>query len=253
MSTPEDWNSGLWLAVIASGLYHGINPGMGWPLAVSAGLIERRSAALFNALAMLATGHFAAMAIVLLPFGLLTTIVNWRRQIQLAASLLVIGFGLFLFFNRRHPRALARIPPTKLALWSFAIAVAHGAGLMLVPIYLGLCSTKALAIVDYGGGMVDATNDITLAILVAAVHASAVIAGGAFVAWSVYRYLGVKFLSKAWFNLDALWAASLMAVGLLSIIYSIGWSPLLQREKAPPNLVRTISGSTVSWTIPSSK
>ncbi|MFP3608047.1 hypothetical protein SB753_40035, partial [Paraburkholderia sp. SIMBA_053] len=68
----------------------------------------------------------------------------WQREIQAGASALVIGFGVFLLLWRRHPRVLARIAPSRLALWSFAIALAHGAGLMLVPIYLGLCSANDL-------------------------------------------------------------------------------------------------------------
>ena len=135
-----DWTPAwLWLAVIASGLYHGVNPGMGWPLAVSAGLMERSPRALVAALWPLAAGHLLAMLLVILPFALLVALVEWQRQIQIGASLLVIAFGIFRLVNRRHPRALARIPPTQLGLWSFAVAIAHGAGLMLVPIYLGLC------------------------------------------------------------------------------------------------------------------
>jgi len=102
--------------------------------------MERRVAALFSALGALAIGHFAAMAIVLLPFAILTMLAHLSREIQIAAALLVIVFGLFLLIRRRHPRALARIRPTQLALWSFAIAIAHGAGLMLV---IGL-STEAV-------------------------------------------------------------------------------------------------------------
>ena len=104
--------------------------------------MERRTAALFSALGSLAIGHFAAMTIVLLPFAVLMGLAPLIRQIQIAAALLVIAFGLFLLVNPRHPRVLARIRPTQLALWSFAIAIAHGAGLMLVPIYLGICTTS---------------------------------------------------------------------------------------------------------------
>ncbi|MGO4685411.1 hypothetical protein [Hyphomicrobium sp. 2TAF46] len=218
----EGWNAGLWLAVIVSGIYHGINPGMGWPLAVSAGLMERRQAALFRALGILAGGHFAAMAIILLPFSLLTTLVSWSRQIQISASLLVIGFGVFLFFNRRHPRALARIPPAKLALWSFAIAMAHGAGLMLLPIYLGLCSASQPLDPGHEAAIALASHNLTLALGVAAIHTAAMIAAGGIIAWSVYRYLGLQILSKLWINLDAFWALSLIAVGLSSIVAFIG-------------------------------
>jgi hypothetical protein len=117
---------------------------MGWPLAVSAGLMERSSRALVAALWPLTGGHLLAMLVVILPFSLLVALVQWQRQIQIGASLLVIGFGIFRFVNRRHPRMLARIRPTQLGLWSFAVAIAHGAGLMLVPIYLGLCRTADL-------------------------------------------------------------------------------------------------------------
>ena len=102
----------LWLTVIASGVYHGINPGMGWPLAVSAGLMARRSSALFGALASLAIGHSLAMVIVILPFALAVTLVAWQGSIQVTAAVCVIGFGLFKLYNRRHARVLARIRPT---------------------------------------------------------------------------------------------------------------------------------------------
>jgi len=117
---------------------------MGWPLAVSAGLMERSSRALAAALGPLTVGHLLAMLVVILPFSLLVALVQWQQQIQIGASLLVIGFGIFRFINRRHPRVLARIRPSQLGLWSFAVAIAHGAGLMLVPIYLGLCRAADL-------------------------------------------------------------------------------------------------------------
>ena len=217
----SDWTSaGLWLAVVASGLYHGVNPGMGWPLAVSAGLMERRSRALVAALWPLWFGHLMAMLLVLLPFALLVALVEWQRQIQVGASLLVIGFGIFRLVNRRHPRALARIRPTQLALWSFAVALAHGAGLMLVPIYLGLCRAAGL---DRGheaaGALINA--NLGMAVLVSVVHAVAMIAAGGVLAWLVYRYVGLKFVSRSWFNLDATWAFSLISVGALSLAISL--------------------------------
>ena len=81
-------------------------------------------------------------SVVMLPFSLLVALVYWQRAIQIGASFLVIGFGIFRLIKRRHPRALVRIRPTQLGLWSFAVAIAHGAGLMLVPIYLGLCRNR---------------------------------------------------------------------------------------------------------------
>jgi hypothetical protein len=133
---------------------------------------------------------------------------------------LVIGFGVFLLVNRRHPRALARIRPTQLGLWSFAVAIAHGAGLMLVPIYLGLCRAADL---DKGheaaGALINA--NLGMAVLVSGVHSVAMIAAGGFLAWLVYRYLGLKFVSQSWFNLDATWASSLVLVGALSLVITL--------------------------------
>lgn len=216
-----DWTpAGLWLAVVASGLYHGANPGMGWPLAVSAGLMERRSRAILRALWPLSAGHLLAMLAVILPFALLVALVDWQRQIRIGASVLVIAFGAFRLARRRHPRALARIRPTQLGLWSFAVAIAHGAGLMLVPIYLGLCRAGDLDAAHRAAGrLIDA--DLGMAVFVSLVHAIAMLAAGGAFAWLVYRYLGLKFLSRSWFNLDAVWALSLVLVGAVSLSLSI--------------------------------
>jgi hypothetical protein len=212
-----DWTPAwLWLAVIASGLYHGINPGMGWPLAVSAGLMQRSSRALVAALGPLAIGHLLAMLLVILPFALLVTLVEWQRSIRIGASLLVICFGVYRLVDQRHPKALVRIRPTQLGLWSFAVAIAHGAALMLVPIYLGLCQgANADKGHEAAGTLIDAS--LSMAVLVSVVHASAMIAAGGCLAWLVYRYLGLKFVSRSWFNLDAVWAASLVLVGAVAL------------------------------------
>jgi hypothetical protein len=217
----SDWTPALlWLAVVASGLYHGANPGMGWPLAVSAGLMERSSRALVAALWPLTIGHLLAILVVILPFSLLVAIVQWQQQIQISASILVIGFGIFRLVNRRHPRVLARIRPTQLAIWSFAVAIAHGAGLMLVPIYLGLCRTADLNRGhDAAGALINA--NLSMAVLVSVVHSVAMLAIGGLLAWLVYRYLGLKFVSRSWFNLDKTWAFSLILVGALSLVISL--------------------------------
>jgi hypothetical protein len=216
-----DWTTaGLWLAVVASGVYHGVNPGMGWPLAVSAGLMERNSRAVLAALGALWAGHLAAMLLVLLPFALLITLAEWQRQIQSGASLLVIGFGVFRLLSRRHPRALARIPPTQLGLWSFAVAIAHGAGLMLVPIYLGLCQASDLDTGHQAAASLINAN-LGIAVLVSVAHSAAMIAAGGCLAWLVYRYLGLKFVARSWFNLDTVWAVSLILVGAVALAISL--------------------------------
>jgi hypothetical protein len=212
--------AGLWLAVIASGLYHGVNPGMGWPLAVSAAMMERSPRPLVAALGALAAGHLLAMFLMILPFSLLISLVYWQRQIRIGASVLVMGFGAFRLIDRRHPRALARIKPSQLALWSFAAAIAHGAGLMLAPIYLGLCEANGLNRGDAAAGTLISAN-LGMALLVSIVHSGAMIAAGGLCAWLVYRYLGLKFVARSWFNLETTWAATLILIGAISLAFCL--------------------------------
>ena len=208
-----DWTAaGLWLAVIGSGIYHGINPGMGWPLAVSAGLMGNGRRDLLGALGPLAIGHVLAMTGILLPFAAMTALVAWQQEIRIGAGLLVIVMGFYLLINRRHPRFLARIRPTQLALWSFAVAMAHGASLMLVPIYLGLCRVEELDAGHEAAGTLIGGNLYT-AIAVSVVHTTAMILFGGIIAFTVHEWLGPKFISKSWFNLDIVWALSLILVG----------------------------------------
>lgn len=206
----------LWGAVIFSGIYHGINPGMGWPLAVSAGLMAGRHGALAKAIGAMAVGHLLAMLAILLPFSIMTALISWQKEIRIGAGLLVIAAGMYLLFNRSHPRFLSRVQPSRLVLWSFLAAMAHGAGLMLVPIYLGICGIEA------GDGGHEAARElmgqnIASALLVAFAHTIAMSVAGGLIAAAIYFYFGLKFLSRTWFNLDMVWASSLILVGSFGI------------------------------------
>ena len=211
----------LWVTVVAIGLYHGLNPAMGWPLAVANGLTERRPAALLRTALPLAGGHLAAMAVVLVPLAVLGWFVEWSGVIRLAAASLVLAFGVWRLLERRHPRALARIRPTQLAWWSFLMATAHGAGLMLVPFVLRLCTPSAgtgpLAEAHGALAAALARSDLAVALAVAILHTAAMLIAGLGMAWAVYRYLGLEFLRRSWFNLDLAWAASLVAAGAAGI------------------------------------
>ena len=210
--------SALWLTVVVLGLYHGINPAMGWPLAVANGMAEQRARAVFATLLPLGGGHFMAIAVALAPFAWLGWYLEWSRAIRIGAGAAVLVFGAFKLINRRHPRLLARIPPTRLAWWSFLMATAHGAGLMLVPFMLGLCAAPAAERTGHRAVMnFMARANMDTALLVAAVHTLASLLAGIGMAWLVYRYLGLRFLRRAWLNLDAVWGASLVLAGATGI------------------------------------
>ena len=218
----------LWWGVVAMGAFHGINPAMGWPLAVANGLGERRDAAVFATWAPLGAGHLLAMALVLVPFSMLAWALQWGREIRLGAGLLVVMFGVARLVNRRHPRWLARIRPTQVALWSFLMATAHGAALMLLPMLLGLCEAAEPTLRTAGAGVFDHAamerlmrSSVATAVWVSLVHTAAMIGSGLGVAWLVYRHLGLRALRKAWFDLDAVWALGLIASGIAAIAMAV--------------------------------
>jgi hypothetical protein len=218
-----DWRPELWVTVVALGAYHGLNPGMGWPLAASKGIWARRDLAVFTTLVPLASGHFLAMAAALLPISILLDYLEWSREVRIIAGGAMAAFGAYRLANRRHPRAVARLGPNHLTLWSFLTATGHGAGLMLAPVYLGLCNAPVSApwprihkdqqaITDF------MRSGIATSIAVSVVHTIAMVLAGGAMAWIVYRWAGLKLLRRAWFNLEGVWAASLIATGVLSCV-----------------------------------
>lgn len=206
----------LWGGVVLSGVYHGLNPGMGWPLAVSAALMSGNRRSMATALGMLALGHLLAMLAILMPFSVMSSLFILETELRVGAGILVLLMGLYLLINRRHPRFLSRVSPARLALWSFLAAMAHGAGLMLLPIYLGICG------VDMNDSSHQAAQyllgrNIASALSVALVHTLAMTLAGGLIALIIHFWLGLKFLSRTWFNLDIAWALSLVLVGSLGI------------------------------------
>jgi hypothetical protein len=209
-----------WAAVIVAGLYHGLNPAMGWPLAVAAGLLERRRAALAGALGALTFGHLLAVLALMLPFALLVQLAQWERQLRITAACVVLAFGLVRLVQRRHPRLLARIAPSRVALWSFVAAIAHGAGLMLVPIFLGMCRPADLDPAHQAAAQLMRSN-VGLALQVALVHSLAMVVAGGACAWLTYRYLGLGTLRRAWWDTDVLWNVTLVMVGGVALGFAL--------------------------------
>ncbi len=221
-------SASLWAAVVAIGVYHGLNPGMGWPLAVANGLSERRAGAVFATWWPLGAGHLLAMALVLVPFAALAWLLVWGREIRLAAGALVVVFGVSRLVLRRHPRWLARVRPTQLAWWSFLVATAHGAALMLLPILMGLCEAPTAAptgVLDHANVMGLMQASVATAVAVALVHSVAMVVSGLAVAWVVYRFLGLRALRSAWLDLDVVWAIGLIFSGLAAVALAWGPSP----------------------------
>jgi hypothetical protein len=211
-----------WLAVAGLGAWHGLNPGMGWLLAVSSGMQARRGKDVFLALPPIAAGHLFAVGVALLPFVLLGLYLERLDGIRGAAGLVLVGFGAYKLARPRHPRFLARVRPSHLALWSFLMATAHGAGLMLVPVVLGLCGDGAIAHAHHQAISELAGGNLGIALNAVTVHTAAMMLTGGAIAWVVYRYLGLRLLARAWVNVDLLWAVLLVAIGAASLTAALG-------------------------------
>ena len=204
-----------WIAVAALGAYHGVDPSMGWLFAVALGLQERRRSKVVWALGPIAAGHLASIAAVVAIIGGLQLFfaIDYLRPIGAAALIL---FGLFRFiWPRAHPRWVAmRVNAPELALWSFLMASAHGAGLMLFPILIGMTPNSPQA---HQMAALCGTYTAGQAIAVVLVHTGAMIAVTGAIAIVVYEWVGLAILRSAWINLDAIWSGALVAAGLLSL------------------------------------
>ena len=220
----ENWP---WLALIALGAYHGLNPAMGWLFAVSLGLQEGRREAVLKAFWPIALGHALAVTLVVVAVLALQFVVPLEVLRYLAAGTL-ITFGLYKLVRRKHPRWVGmRVGFRDLTLWSFIMASAHGAGLMLVPVLLKLSGTmhemghEAHEAHEHWGHSVHLflTNPEALTDLAAVgVHTLSMFAVMAMVALLVYDKLGLMILKRTWFNVDLLWAAALVGAGVITLL-----------------------------------
>jgi hypothetical protein len=208
-----------WLAVAAMGAYHGLNPAMGWLFAVSLGLQEHSRKKVLSALLPIAAGHLASIAIVV-------AIVGWGelavspRVLQIIGGSALLLFGAFrLFSSRFHYRWVGmRVSSWDLVMWSFLMASAHGAGLMLFPVLINLpiCSTAAIPLAGAAGPSASAMARTGLWVVL--LHTAAMLAVMGPVAIAVYDWIGLGILRTAWINLDKLWAATLLGSGLLVLV-----------------------------------
>ena len=207
------WSSLGALALL--GAFHGINPGMGWLFAVALGMQENRAAAVWRALLPLGVGHACAIALALLLVTTVGTIVptNTLRW-PIAAAL--VGLGISRLIRHRHPRwGGMRIGVGALTIWSFLVATAHGAGLMVLPIWVGVHDAG-----NAHAAHVPAAAGISLGLTATAVHSLSYLLVTTVVAWVVFAKFGVAVLRTTWINLDAIWAAALIITGGLTLALS---------------------------------
>jgi uncharacterized membrane protein len=214
----ESWP---WLTLAVLGAYHGLNPAMGWLFAVALGLQEQRRGAVLQALPPIALGHAIAISLTVLLVGVAQIVVPLDVLRYVCAGVLIL-FGLYKLVRRRHPRWVGmRVGFRDLTAWSFLMASAHGAGLMLIPVVVGLASAEQMQGAHaHSAHMGTMTGSATVLadLAVVGVHTLAMFAVMGAIAVVVYEKLGVMMLKRAWFNLDLLWAGTLVAAGLITLV-----------------------------------
>ena len=211
-----------WLAVFGLGIFHGINPAMGWLFAVALGLQEQKRTAVFRALPPMVLGHALSIAIII-GAVLLARISLPHSALKIVAAAILFAFGLYRLLRSRHPNWVGmRVGFGDLTLWSFIMASAHGAGLMLVPFFLP--SPAAGESHHHDTHQMHAwafANFSAPSLLIASVvvHTLGYLVATALVAIVVYEKLGVAILRRAWFNIDLVWMLALMITGVFILIF----------------------------------
>jgi hypothetical protein len=210
------------LGLAALGAVHGVNPAMGWLFAVALGLQEKKGRAIWRALPPLVLGHAFAIAVVVMAAAVIGSFLP-HQVLRWGVAAVLLGFGVHRLLRRHsHPRLGGmRVGPAQLTVWSFLMASAHGAGLMVLPLTIGAHADAAhtghaghaaqLSVAHAGVAAGQAT-----ALLATVVHTAGYLAVTAAIALVVYHRLGVRLLRSAWINLDAIWAVALIVTAVIT-------------------------------------
>jgi hypothetical protein len=204
-----------WLMLAGLGAFHGLNPAMGWLFAVALGLYRRSRATVLLALPPIAFGHALSIAIVaaaVLAAGVLID----PRAIRIGSGLLLIGWAIYhyLYGHRHRVRIGMRTGAAGLVLWSFLMATAHGAGLMILPALMPLCLAAS------GTAELSAAGSAPMTIAAVGIHTGVMLAVAGLIAVLIYEWVGLSILRSAWVNVDLIWTAALTATGSLLLAFS---------------------------------
>lgn len=202
-----------WQAVALLGAYHGINPGMGWLFAVALGLQQGSARGLVRAVPPIVAGHALSIAVFLVAAGLARVVVP-PGALEAFVAVLLISIGAYRLRRHGHPRfGGMQVGAAALTLWSFLMATAHGAGLMVLPFVMATPGTLAAAGHEHVHHVV--SRDVETGVMALTVHTLTYLAVLTATAWVVYRKLGLGLLRTAWFNTDRAWAIALVVTGLV--------------------------------------
>ena len=209
---------GTWAALLGLGAFHGVNPGMGWLFAVARGMQEKRRAEVWRALLPLGAGHALAIGAAMLLAAAIGRAVP-AEALKWTIATFLVALGARRLTRHRHPRSRGmQVGLTGLTAWSFLMASAHGAGLMVVPLVLdrSMPTTGSGHAAHATAGLMAADPATALAFV--GVHALGYLGISALIAAIVYEKVGLRFLRAGWLNLDLVWAVALIATGALTAL-----------------------------------
>ena len=195
-----------WLALVGLGAFHGLNPAMGWLFAVALGLHQQDRRVVWLSVVPIALGHALSVAVLAAAFFWAGLIID-AHIVRTGAGLVLIGWALYhwRYGHRHRVRFGMQTGLLGLGVWSFLMATAHGAGLMLWPVLMPLC-IAAVSEPDGAGPLVTAIIGI-------GVHTLAMLVTTTVVAVAVYEWVGLEILRRAWINVDLVWTFALVAAG----------------------------------------
>ncbi|MBV9771010.1 MAG: hypothetical protein JOZ32_15665 [Bryobacterales bacterium] len=206
-----------WPALFLLGAYHGINPGMGWLFAVARGMQEHATKAVARAIVPITLGHALSIGLVLALAGIIQVVLP-LGYLRIGVAFALVSLGLFRLLRRKHfAWGGMQVGFRDLTFWSFLMASAHGAGLMILPIVLHVSPANVFSGYEHHMHMGAGGNAYT-GIVATLVHTLGYFSVMALIAILVYRKFGLALLRRGWFNLDMLWAAALILTGCIALI-----------------------------------
>lgn len=209
-----------WLALAGLGAFHGLNPAMGWLFAVALGLQRRSRAALLWSLLPIALGHALSVALVVVAVSVLRAFVDFSA-LQVGAAVTLIAFGLYRLFARHRARVGMQVSGGDLFVWSFLMATAHGAGLMLLPVLLEMPIGTAHHEHVHMAAASEISKSAANGFAAVAVHTAAMLVVAGAIAVAVYEWVGLAFLRRGWINVDLLWVLALIGAGLFLLVTAL--------------------------------
>jgi hypothetical protein len=207
-----------WVVLALLGAYHGLNPAMGWLFALALGLQEKRRSAVAKALVPIALGHAAAIAIAILILYFFQYLFP-MHSLRWPIAAIIFALGIYRLFKASHPRGAGmRVGGRDLFVWSFLMASAHGAGLMLIPVLLGRGNNIVQHDMSSPHG-IDVSSKVILLSILVHTFAMLIVAGTlAIVFFELYNKVGLKVLRSTWINFDLLWAVALLVAGCTVVL-----------------------------------